>query len=293
MRIKSIAVILIFIAMFGALVFMGTMENTPESTPESSAESVDSESSAESSAESSSTPESTPESSAESVDSESSAESSSTPEESPEESIESTPESSAESVTSESSAESSSTPESTPESSAESSVPVSDWDYYDGGRYGDKGRLIIPSVGVSVALYQCDWFDKSHGGQTCVDNYDSAAWLVSENTPDFWSDYFDNSVIIADHTEQGFNAIKSMTCGDIAYIYNSDGTCEKYEHIKTDYNGSNVNTYLPDLNYNLWKPRWSDGQYATIGHEYPESITMYTYNDWYGSITLLLLKKVE
>ena len=225
MRIKSIAVILIFIAMFGALVFMGTMENTPESTPESSAESVDSESSAESSAESSST-------------------------------------------------------------------PVSDWDYYDGGRYGDKGRLIIPSVGVSVALYQCDWFDKSHGGQTCVDNYDSAAWLVSENTPDFWSDYFDNSVIIADHTEQGFNAIKSMTCGDIAYIYNSDGTCEKYEHIKTDYNGSNVNTYLPDLNYNLWKPRWSDGQYATIGHEYPEYITMYTCNDWYGSITLVLLKRV-
>ena len=281
MKIRSVAVVLIFAAMVGALMFMGLSEQpeTPEhieESVESSEESSESESSAESSAESSSTPESTPESSAESVASESSAESSSTPEESPE--------SSAESVASESSAES---------SAESSSTPVSDWDYYDGGRYGDKGRLIIPSVGVSVALYQCDWFDKSHGGQTCVDNYDSAAWLVSENTPDFWSDYFDNSVIIADHTEQGFNAIKSMTYGDIAYIYNSDGTCEKYEHIKTDYNGSNVNTYLPDLNYNLWKPRWSDGQYATIGHEYPEYITMYTCNDWYGSITLVLLKRVE
>ena len=282
MKIRSVAVVLIFAAMVGALMFMGLSEQ-PESlehveeSVESSEESIEVESSEESI-------ESTPESSAESVESESSAESSSTPEESPEESIESTPESSAESVESDSSAE----------SFAESSTtPVSDWDYYDGGRYGDKGRLIIPSVGVSVALYKCDWFDKSHGGQTCVDNYDSAAWLVSENTPDFWSDYFDNSVIIADHTEQGFNAIKSMTCGDIAYIYNSDGTCEKYEHIKTDYNGSNVNTYLPDLNYNLWKPRWSDGQYATVGYKFPEYITMYTCNDWYGSITLVLLKRVE
>lgn len=268
MKIRSVAVVLIFAAMVGALMFMGLSEQpeTPEHMEEpveSSEESIEVESSEESI-------ESTPESSEESVESESSAENSSTPEESPEESI-----------------------ESTPESSAESSVPVSDWDYYDGGRYGDKGRLIIPSVGVSVALYQCDWFDKSHGGQTCVDNYDSAAWLVAENIPDYWSDYFDNSVIIADHTEQGFNAIKSMTCGDIAYIYNSDGTCEKYEHIKTDYNGSNVENYIPERNYNLWKPRWSDGQYATIGHKFPEYITMYTCNDWYGSITLVLLKRVK
>lgn len=284
MKIRSVAVVLIFASMVGTLMFMGTLENTPENTPESSVESVDSESSAESSAESSSTPES----SAESVESESSAESSNTPE------------SSAEPVKSESSAESSSTPEespeesieSTPESSEESSVPVSDWDYYDGGRYGDRGRLIIPSVGVSVALYQCDWFDKTGKGQTCVDNYDSAAWLVAENIPDYWTDYFDNSVIIADHTEQGFNAIKSMTYGDIAYIYNN-GSCEKYEYVKTDYNGSNVENYIPERNYNLWKPRWSDGQYATIGYKFPEYITMYTCNDWYGSITLVLLKRVE
>ena len=276
MKIRSVAVVLIFAAMVGALMFMGLSEQPKnpehvEESVESSEESSESESSAESS-ESAHTPESTPESSAESVESESSAESSSTPE--------SAPESSAESVESESSAEC-------------SSVPVSDWDYYDGGRYGDRGRLIIPSVGVSVALYKCDWFEQNNHGQTCVDKYDSAAWLVSENTPDFWSDYFDNSVIIADHTEQGFNAIKSMTCGDIAYIYNSDGTCEKYEYVKTDYNGSNVNVYIPEINYNLWKPKWSDGQYATIGHKFPEYITMYTCNDWYGSITLVLLKRVE
>ena len=265
-KIRSIAVILIFAAMVGALMFMGLSEQ-PESpehveeTVESSEEFIEVESSEEFIE---------VESSEEFIEVESS-----------EESIESTPESSAESI------------ESTPESSAESSVPVSDWDYYDGGRYGDKGRLIIPSVGVSVALYQCDWFDKTGKGQACVDNYDSAAWLVAENIPDYWADYFDNSVIIADHTEQGFNAIKSMTCGDIAYIYNSDGTCEKYEHIKTDYNGSNVENYIPERNYNLWKPRWSDGQYATVGHKFPEYITMYTCNDWYGSITLILLKRVE
>ena len=266
MKIRSIAVVLIFAAMVGALMFMGLSEQ-PES-PEHVEESVES---SEESIE--------VESSEESIEVESSEESIEV--ESSEESIESTPESSAESI------------ESTPESSAESSVPVSDWDYYDGGRYGDKGRLIIPSVGVSVALYQCDWFDKTGKGQACVDNYDSAAWLVAENIPDYWADYFDNSVIIADHTEQGFNAIKSMTCGDIAYIYNSDGTCEKYEHIKTDYNGSNVENYIPERNYNLWKPRWSDGQYATVGHKFPEYITMYTCNDWYGSITLILLKRVE
>ena len=286
---------LIFAAMVGALMFMGLSEQpeTPEhmeESMESSEESSESESSAESSAESSES-ESSAESSAESSESDRTPESSeeSTPAESSEESE---PEETTESYVYYIETSPEESIDNTPESSAESSAPVSDWDYYDGGRYGDKGRLIIPNVGVSVALYQCDWFDKSHGGQTCVDNYDSAAWLVSENTPDFWSDYFDNSVIIADHTEQGFNAIKSMTCGDIAYIYNSDGTCEKYEHIKTDYNGSNVNTYLPELNYNLWKPRWSDGQYATIGHKFPEYITMYTCNDWYGSITLVLLKRM-
>ena len=269
MKIRSVAVVLIFAAMVGALMFMGLSEQpeTPEhmeESMESSEESSESESSAESSAESSES--------------------------------DRTPESSEESTPAESSEESE--PEETTESyvyyidSAESSAPVSDWDYYDGGRYGDKGRLIIPNVGVSVALYQCDWFDKTGKGQTCVDSYDSAAWLVAENIPDYWADYFDNSVIIADHTEQGFNAIKSMTYGDIAYIYNN-GTCEKYEYVKTDYNGSNVENYIPERNYNLWKPKWSNGQYATIGHEYPEYITMYTCNDWYGSITLVLLKRVE
>lgn len=262
---------LIFAAMVGALMFMGLSEQ-PESpehveeSVESSEESIEVESTEESI-------ESTPESSEESEPEETTESYVYYVETSPEESPESTPESSA-------------------ESSAESSTPVSDWDYYDGGRYGDRGRLIIPNVGVSVALYQCDWFDKTGKGQTCVDSYDSAAWLVAENIPDYWADYFDNSVIIADHTEQGFNAIKSMTCGDIAYIYNSDGSCEKYEYVKTDYNGSNVENYIPERNYNLWKPRWSDGQYATIGHKFPEYITMYTCNDWYGSITLVLLKRM-
>ena len=276
MKIRSVAVVLIFAAMVGALMFMGLSEQpeTPEhmeESVESSEESIEVESSEESI-------ESSAESSEEATPAESSGESE--PEETTESYvyyIETSPE---ESI------------DSTPESSAESSVPVSDWDYYDGGHYGDKGRLIIPNVGVSVALYQCDWFDKTGKGQTCVDSYDSAAWLVAENIPDYWADYFDNSVIIADHTEQGFNAIKSMTCGDVAYIYNN-GTCEKYEYVKTDYNGSNVENYIPERNYNLWKPRWSDGQYATVGHKFPEYITMYTCNDWYGSITLVLLKKVE
>ena len=282
MKIRSVAVVLIFAAMVGALMFMGLSEQpeTPEhmeESMESSEESSESESSAESSAESSES-DRTPESSEESTPAESSEESE--PEETTESYvyyIETSPE---ESI------------DNTPESSAESSAPVSDWDYYDGGRYGDKGRLIIPNVGVSVALYQCDWFDKTGKGQTCVDSYDSAAWLVAENIPDYWADYFDNSVIIADHTEQGFNAIKSMTYGDIAYIYNN-GSCEKYEYVKTDYNGSNVENYIPERNYNLWKPKWSDGQYATIGHKFPEYITMYTCNDWYGSITLVLLKRME
>ena len=288
MKIRSVAVVLIFAAMVGALMFMGLSEQPKapeqvEESVESYEESVEAESYAESSAESSES-DSTPESSEES-ESEKSTESyvyyiETSPENSPEESPEY--------IEAESSEESI---ESTPESSAESSVPVSDWDYYDGGRYGDKGRLIIPSVGVSVALYQCDWFDKTGKGQACVDNYDSAAWLVAESIPEYWADYFDNSVIIADHTEQGFNAIKSMTYGDIAYIYNN-GTCEKYEYVKTDYNGSNVENYIPERNYNLWKPKWSNGQYATIGHEYPEYITMYTCNDWYGSITLVLLKRM-
>lgn len=292
MKVRSVVVILIFVAMVSALMVMGISEQSkiPETPaePESSVESSEPECSIVSEEPSE------PESSVEISEPESSEPESSEPESSD-------PESYAESSEPESSlAESYDVAdmyvEREEESSEEESEAVSFvnlWDYYDGRRYGDMGRLIIPNVGVSVALYKCDWFDKPHRGQACVDNYDSAAWLVSEDVPDFWSAYFDNSVIIADHNEQGFNAIKSMKPGDFAYIYHSDGICEQYEYVKTDYNGSNVERYMPEINYNLWKPQWSDGHYATAGNEYPEYITMYTCNDWYGSITLVLLKRVE
>lgn len=76
---------------------------------------------------------------------------------------------------------------------------------------GDSGRLYIPSVDVSVALY-----DSHVGGsyvQWIVDNWDSAAWCES---------FKGGCGYIADHWNQGFINIKECNTGDFAYIKTRD-----------------------------------------------------------------------
>ena len=71
-------------------------------------------------------------------------------------------------------------------------------------RPGMVGRLVIPSVGVNVALF-------SGSSQAIVDAQDSAAYFSAGN-----------AMVIGDHWNQGFTKIKSCTVGTKAYIYRDD-----------------------------------------------------------------------
>lgn len=68
-------------------------------------------------------------------------------------------------------------------------------------RPGMCGRLIIPSVGVNVALF-------TGYEQGLVDAPDSAAYFPAGN-----------SMLVADHWNQGFTRIKNCHVGTLAYIY--------------------------------------------------------------------------
>lgn len=111
-------------------------------------------------------------------------------------------------------------------------------------RPGMYGRLVIPSVGVNVALF-------NGMAQSLVDAVDSAAFFP-----------FGSSMLVADHWNQGFTRIKSCHAGTKAYIYKGDSiealTCTGISKgINNDY----------DLLY-------ADGASATTGG----GILMYTCN---------------
>lgn len=90
--------------------------------------------------------------------------------------------------------------------SAESSLEVSNETVLEemANRPGMVGRLVIPSVGVNVALF-------SGSDQAIVDAQDSAAYFSAGN-----------SMVIGDHWNQGFTKIKNCAVGTKAYIYRGD-----------------------------------------------------------------------
>lgn len=87
------------------------------------------------------------------------------------------------------------------------------------GRLGDVGRLMIPDVGYSVALFDGSGMGEAYA-QSLVDGWDSA-------------DYESNvgqSRYIADHNTDGFESMKSSVPGStLAYIYWTDGSCTTYK----------------------------------------------------------------
>lgn len=111
-------------------------------------------------------------------------------------------------------------------------------------RPGMYGRLSIPSVGVNVALF-------TGSAQSLVDAPDSAAYFPAGN-----------SMLIADHWNQGFTKIKKCHVGTQAYIYRGTSiqtlTCTGVcQGVNSDY----------DLLY-------ADGSSATMGG----NTLMYTCN---------------
>lgn len=93
------------------------------------------------------------------------------------------------------------------------------------------GRLIIPSAGINVGLYySCS--------QTVCDRSDSACWI----NPDFIS-----GAVIADHCDQSFSTLSSISSGDTGYVVFTDNTVVKIE-CSCSMRGHNTGDRLTDCN---------------------------------------------
>lgn len=109
--------------------------------------------------------------------------------------------------------------------------------YADDRNYpGFYGRLHVPAVGIDVALYD----DYS---QAVTDRKDSACIFC-------WKPSVNNSVLIADHANQDFGALKQVTVGTSGYIELADGTRDTI-YCTAVLNGHNVGSDLVDENYNV------------------------------------------
>lgn len=132
------------------------------------------------------------------------------------------------------------------------------------GKYGDRGRLYLPSINASVALYDCPPTTSGvERSQRVVDAEDSAAVMEK---------WFGNGTVIGDHNNQAFRNLKRLSVGDVAYIDDKDGK-HTYRCKEVDRNGLNLVTRLIDSNGDS---AWD---------KYP--LSLYTCNDALGkSVTI-------
>lgn len=151
------------------------------------------------------------------------------------------------------------------------------------GRLGDAGRLYIPSVGLSVALYQAR-FDDGYN-QYITDAQDAAVYFPRACIASDGS--YNNDPMIADHRHQGFDAIKSVTPGYTrAYIYDGNGNLSVYlcNNLFTGHNtgwgitdeyGNNAECMGNDLLTYTCNDHWTNVTIATWtcidGYRYGES----------------------
>lgn len=136
-------------------------------------------------------------------------------------------------------------------------------------RPGMIGRLTIPSIELSVALFYGDITSASQS-QPIVDAKDSAAYLEGATA------YY-NQILIADHVHQGFSAIKKATPGVTEATIDFGTRVEKWICTKV-FIGYNTGRDLVDLNGN------------SINGQNDNGICMYTCNSD-GSVTITFWQK--
>lgn len=112
--------------------------------------------------------------------------------------------------------------------------------------YGTAGRLEIPELGISVALYWVSIWD--YDAQYVCDLQDSAVR---------YSDLY----IIGDHNNQAFCTLSSAHKGTNAYIYHNDGNYEQFTCVDT---GMGIHD-----GYHIYD------QYGRVDSEFTE-LTIYT-----------------
>lgn len=139
-------------------------------------------------------------------------------------------------------------------------------------KYGDQGRLFLPSINTSVALYDVNIRTSSDAElQRIVDNYDSAMYSLDE--------YAGPGIVIGDHRSQSFKNIGRIKVGQQAFIENADGSRQYYKCISIDRHGRNTGDYLLDSdNVDAWTY---------------DCLTLYACNDWDGvNVTLVRFVRI-
>lgn len=106
-----------------------------------------------------------------------------------------------------------------------------------GSRSDMYGRLVIPSVGIDVALIIASGREYC---QAVTDAADSAAIQIGP--------FLESSHVISDHNNQDFRTLTHVTVGTPAYIETTNGRINLV--CSTVFNGHNTDTMLTDGNYN-------------------------------------------
>lgn len=106
-----------------------------------------------------------------------------------------------------------------------------------GSRSDMYGRLVIPSVGIDVALIIASGRDYC---QAVTDASDSAAIQIGP--------FLEASHVISDHNNQDFRTLTNVTVGTPAYIETTNGRINLV--CSTVFDGHNTDTMLTDGNYN-------------------------------------------
>ena len=126
-----------------------------------------------------------------------------------------------------------------------------------------EGRLVIPSVGIDVALFS---WGVAPGGESDPDKDVEIVRQAVVDDPDSALLYYDNPVgnIIADHSTQDFSALANVKEGDAAYILSGERILSLRCDLVTD--GTNTGYGITD----------KDG-----GWHHDEDYTCYTcMEDW-------------
>lgn len=134
-------------------------------------------------------------------------------------------------------------------------------------RPGKKGRLVIPTVNISVALYESLLYTKEDT-QSIVDAYDSACYIG----------YPRLTAYIGDHYFQGFENIKGSVPGVTeAYIYWEDGSMSTYVCIEKHANGVNMGRIYDNNGKDLYYSGY-DIAIVTCNANVPKSVTITYWN---------------
>lgn len=105
-------------------------------------------------------------------------------------------------------------------------------------KLGDIGRLVIPTVNYSAALYN-GLLGSSAYSQGIVDATDSACYI----------NCYGYTIYIGDHNYQGFENMKnSIPNVTKAYIYELDGSVTTYTCVAKHFNSTRINGEIYDEN---------------------------------------------